>query len=410
MTSRERVCAALRHEETDRVPVDFGAMRSTGIMAMAYNRLTDHLGLDEDTLVYDVVQQLAQPSDAVLDRFGVDAVDLGRAFLTELSDWADWTLPDGSPAKTPCYFAPKPDGAGGWVTTSTDGTIFGRMPAGAAHISQCHWPLAEVCSPSDTIDLADARTKVTWMALPSPPWHLDIMTDEGLARLREGAKRLCESTDRAVMAAFGGNFLEGGQFLCGMARFLEMLAGEPKTAEALMDKLMEGYMEVLPRFLEAVGPYVQLIQVGDDLGTQAGLQISPHMYRRLIKPRHRKLYSYIRERFDGFLFLHSCGSLREILPDLIEVGVQVVNPVQTSAAGMDPAELKREFGRDLSFWGAGCETQSTLRTGTPNEVAAEVRNRIETLGDGGGYVFNQVHNVLSDVPPENVVAMFNAAR
>jgi uroporphyrinogen decarboxylase len=235
------------------------------------------------------------------------------------------------------------------------------------------------------------------------------MTPEGFAAVRGGAERLAADTDRAVMAAFGGNFLEGGQFLCGMQRFLEMMAGEPRLTEALLDRLLEVYLQVLPRFLDAVGPYVQLIQVGDDLGMQTGLQISPAMYRRFIKPRARELYGYIHDHFDGFLFLHSCGSVRDLLPDLIEVGVQVINPVQTAAARMDPAELKREFGRDLVFWGGGCETQSVLRHGTPAEVAAQVRERLRVFGEGGGYVFNQVHNVLSDVPPENVVAMFGAA-
>lgn len=410
MTSRERVSAALAHQETDRVPIDFGGMRSTGIMALAYHRLTAYLGLDEATLVYDVIQQLAQPSEAVLDAFGVDVVDLGRAFLTEPGDWRDWPLPDGSPAKVPSYFEPEPDGAGGWQVRAADGTIFGAMPAGAQHFSQCHWPLQGISSPKQIGDLAEHKTKVTWMALPSSPWHIDISTDQGLQELREGARRLYETTDRAIMAAFGGNFLEGGQFLCGMQRFLEMLAAEPRLAEAVLDRLLEAYLEVLPRFLQAVGPYVQVIQVGDDLGTQLGLQISPAMYRRFIKPRHRAVYTYIREHFDGFLFLHSCGSIRELLPDLIEIGVQIINPVQTSAAKMNPSELKREFGRDLCFWGGGCETQSTLRKGTPEQVAAEVRERIGVFSQGGGYVFNQVHNVLSDVPPENVVAMFAAAR
>ena len=409
MTPRERVCAALLHQETDRVPVDFGGMRSTGITAIAHNRRKKHLGLVEDTLVYDVVQQLAQPSETVLDRFGVDVVDLGRAFLTDPGDWRDWTLPDGSAAKTPSYFQPEGDGAGGWTVRADDGTAFGTMPAGTQHISQCHWPLGGIESPDDIGDLGDAGTKVTWMALPSPPWHLATTTGEGLLQLREGAKRLHESTDRAIMVAFGGNMLESGQFLCGMARFLEMLAAESSLAEALMDRLLERYMTILPRFLEAIGPHVQLIQMGDDLGTQAGTQISPDMYRRLIKPRHKVIYSYIRENFDGFLFLHSCGSVRELLPDLIEIGVQAINPVQTACAGMDPTELKREFGKDLTFWGGGCETASTLRHGTPEEVAAEVRERIRIFSPGGGYVFNQVHNVLSDVPPENVVAMFEAA-
>jgi uroporphyrinogen decarboxylase len=409
MTSRERVLAALRHRPTDRAPIDFGGMRSTGIMALAYRKLTAHLGLCEETLVYDVVQQLAQPSDAVLDAFSVDVVDLGRAFLTSPGDWHDWTLPDGSPAKAPAYFQPESDGAGGWQVRAADGAVFGRMPAGAQHLSQCHWPLGDLAAPEQIGDLAAQAAKVTWMALPSPPRHLDLMTPEGFAAVRGGAERLAADTDRAVMAAFGGNFLEGGQFLCGMQRFLEMMAGEPRLTEALLDRLLEVYLQVLPRFLDAVGPYVQLIQVGDDLGMQTGLQISPAMYRRFIKPRARELYGYIHDHFDGFLFLHSCGSVRDLLPDLIEVGVQVINPVQTAAARMDPAELKREFGRDLVFWGGGCETQSVLRHGTPAEVAAQVRERLRVFGEGGGYVFNQVHNVLSDVPPENVVAMFGAA-
>jgi uroporphyrinogen decarboxylase len=409
MTSRERVCAALRHEETDRAPIDFGGMRSTGIMAMAYNRLKAHLGLEEETLVYDVIQQLAQPSDALLDRFHVDVVDLGRAFLTSPEDWSDWTLPDGTMGKVPTYFHPVSDGKGGRQVVADDGTVFGRMPVGAYHLSQCYWPLASLESPDRIGDLSEHAKKVTWMTLPSPPRHLDVMTEEGFAALRDTARRFSQSTDRAIMVAFGGNFLEGGQFLCGMARFLEMLAGEPKLAHALLDQLLQWYMQVLPRFLEAVGPHVQLIQVGDDLGTQQGPQMSPAMYRRFIRPRHRVLYSYIRDHFDGFLFLHSCGGIRPLLPDLIEVGVQIVNPVQTSAKGMDPVELKREFGRDLTFWGGGCETQTVLRQGTPEEVAAQVRERVRIFSQGGGYVFNQVHNVLSDVPPENVVAMYEAA-
>ncbi|MGQ9732765.1 MAG: uroporphyrinogen decarboxylase family protein [Candidatus Zipacnadales bacterium] len=410
MTSRERVWAALRHQETDRVPIDFGGMRSTGIMALAYHRLVDHLGLEEVPLVYDVVQQLAQPSEAVLEALGVDVVDLGRAFLTRSDEWQEWVLPDGSPARIPAYVKLEREETGGWIVRAEEGVIFGRMPASAAHFSQCYWPLADIRSPEEIGDLAAHRAKVTWMALPSPPWHLDITTEAGFLELQAGARRLYESTNRAIMAAFGGNFLEGGQFLCGMQRFLEILASESRLVDVLLDRLLEDYMAILPRFLEAVGPYVQVIQVGDDLGMQTGLQISPATYRRFIKPRHKVLYSYIREHFDGFLFLHSCGSLRELLPDLIEVGVQIINPVQTSAAGMDPRELKREFGRELCFWGGGCETQSTLRGAIPQQVRAEVRERVRIFSAGGGYVFNQVHNVLSDVPPENVVAMFEAAR
>ena len=411
MTSRERVITALRHEEPDKVPIDFGGMRSTGIMAIAYNRLKDYLRIEGgETLVYDVVQQLAQPEDEILDLFEVDVIDLGRAFLTEPNDWRPWTLPDGSPAKVPAWFKPSSDGARGWVAKSEDGTVIGRMPAGVEYFSQAFWPLAETEDLPELDRLDEHERKVTWMALPSPPWHLTLETDEDWAALGARARELRESTDRAIMGAFGGNLLEGGQFLCGIGRFLELLAGNRPFAEALLDKLVEGYMETLPKFLETVGPHIDLIQMGDDLGAQTGTQISPRMYRELFKPRHRHIYGYIRDHFDGFLFMHSCGSLREVIPDLIDVGVQVLNPVQTNAAGMDAAELKREFGRDLTFWGGGCDTQGALAHGTPDEVRQQVRERLDIFREGGGYVFNQIHNILSNVPPQNVVAMFDAAK
>ena len=410
MTSRERVRAALRHEAPDRVPIDFGAMRSTGIMAMGYNRLKRHLGLTTGaTRMYDVVQQLAQPEEAILDRFGVDAVDLGRAFLTEATDWKPWALPDGSAAEVPAWFAPEPDGAGGWEFR-VDGTVIGRMPAGVAHVTQVHWPLAESDEVPGLEALRAAFGRVTWAVLKSAPWHLNLADPAVLQAAGETARRFRQSTDRAIMVAFGGNMLENGQYLRGFGQFLEDLALRPRYVAALLDRLVEHYMSILPRFLEVIGPHVDLIQMGDDLGMQTGPQISPRMYREIIKPRHQALYRYIREHFDGFLFLHSCGSIRQLLPDLIEAGVQVVNPVQTAAAGMDPAELKREFGRDLAFWGGGCDTQGVLQHGTPEEVRAQVRERIRIFGEGAGHVFNQVHNVLSAVPPENVVAMFEAAQ
>lgn len=411
MTSRERVLAALRHGQPDKTPIDFGGMRSTGATAIAYNRLKRHLGMaGGETRVYDVVQQLAQPEDEILDLFEADVIDLGRAFLTAPEDWQPWTLPDGSAAEIPAWFRPDPDGAGGWVARSEEGTIIGRMPAGVEYFSQAFWPLGQTHDLRELERLAEHKRKVTWMALPSPPWHLRLKMDEDWVALGQRAKELYESSDRAIMAAFGGNLLEGGQFLCGIARFLEDLAGDRRWAEALLDKLVEGYMEALPKFLEAVGPYVQIIQMGDDLGTQTGPQVSPRMYRELFKPRHRHIYGYIREHFDGFVFMHSCGSIRELIPDLIDVGVQITNPVQTSAAGMDPVELKREFGRHLAFWGGGCETQGVLAHGTPEQVREQVRERLCILGEGGGYVFTQIHNILSNVPPENVVAMFEAAK
>ncbi|MDH7490759.1 MAG: uroporphyrinogen decarboxylase family protein, partial [Anaerolineae bacterium] len=158
-----------------------------------------------------------------------------------------------------------------------------------------------------------------------------------------------------------------------------------------------------------VGEYIQIIQMGDDLGTQRGPQLSVAMYRRWIRPYHKRIYSWVHQHYPHvYVFLHSCGSIYDLIPDLIDAGVQVLNPVQTSARDMDPARLKREFGRDIVFWGGGCETQSTLPHGTPEEVRRQVRERLEIFAPGGGYVFNQIHNVQYGVPPENVVAMFEA--
>ncbi len=168
-------------------------------------------------------------------------------------------------------------------------------------------------------------------------------------------------------------------------------------------------MESLRIQLDAIGEYIQLIQMGDDLGTQTATMLSPELYRRVVKPRHAKQYKYICERSDVHVFLHACGSCYDIMGDLVDEGVEVLNPVQTSAAKMDPRRLKKEFGDKLTFWGGGCDTQQMLPNATPDEIERHVRERIEIFAPGGGYVFNQIHNVQADVPPENVVAMFDAA-
>jgi uroporphyrinogen decarboxylase len=221
---------------------------------------------------------------------------------------------------------------------------------------------------------------------------------------------LYETTDYAIMAAFGGNLLEWGQFLYGIENFLCELAAHPQKVEKLLDRLVEIHLEGLDKVLPAIDGYVQIIQMGDDLGSQTAAQISPEMYRRFFKPRHAEIYRRIKEQSSLAVFLHSCGSIEELLPDLIDVGVDIINPVQTSAARMDPAHLKREYGKDLVFWGGGCDTQVVLPTGTPDEIDAHVRDRIRTFGPGGGFVFATVHNIMANVPPENVVALYDAVK
>ena len=412
MTKRERVLCAISHREPDKVPIDLGAMRSTGITAVAYGHLKKYLGIAAGhTYVYDVVQQLAQPELPILDYVDADVIDFGRAFLTEDNDWKDFVLPDGAPAKIPASARLEPDGEGGWLAKSEDGTVIGTMPQGAFYLSQSYFPLLDW----DGRDLAllerlpELMNKVTWAAFATAPGHKPL-TKEHLADIRQRAKSLYETTDFAIMAGFGGNLLEWGQFLCRIDRFLADLIEAPKKVEAILDKLTEIHLENLEKFLDAIEGYVQVIQMGDDLGTQLAPEISPQMYRRFFKPRHKQIYERVRRRTGIHLFLHSCGSIADLLPDLIEAGVEIINPVQTSARGMDPERLKREFGKDLTFWGGGCDTQHLLPAGTEEEIDGQVRRRIEIFGRGGGYVFTQVHNILPNVPPQNIVAMIEAAK
>ncbi len=408
MTSRERVLAALSHREPDRVPVDMGGMRSTGIMAMAYGPLKSHLGIRGGaTYVYDMVQQLAQPEDPILNAVGVDVIDLGRAYGTSPEDWRDWVLPDGAPCKVPTWAAPIRLGDG-WAYVHADGTSIGEMRPGMSYFDQTCFPLAG--REATTLDeLRDAMGHVIWGAVSCAPWH-QLATEEDYANLGAVARRLQEDTDYAVMVAFGGNLIEWAQFLCGMENLLLDVALRPHKVEALLDMLVELHLDGIERLLAAVGDHVQLIQFGDDLGTQQGPQISPQLYRELFKPRHAAMFQRVKQRCNAAVFFHSCGGIYELIPDLIEAGVDALNPVQTSAAGMDPSRLKREFGADVTFWGGGCDTQTVLPSSSPSEVSEHVRRRLETFAPGGGYVFAPVHNVQSGVPPENVVAMYEAAR
>jgi uroporphyrinogen decarboxylase len=212
------------------------------------------------------------------------------------------------------------------------------------------------------------------------------------------------------MIGFGGNLLEWGEYLCRFDQFLIDLAENRRKAETLLDRLVGMHLENLEKVLDAVEGCVQIIQMGDDLGSQQATIISPKVYREVFKPRQKILFERIRRRRGIHLFLHSCGSIAAILPDLIEIGVEIINPVQTSARGMDPAALKREFGKDLTFWGGGCDTQHVLPDGSPEEVRRHVKERLATVAPGGGFVFCQVHNILPNVPPENIAAMYEAVR
>lgn len=406
MNSRGCILAAIAHREPDRVPVDLGCTPSSGISAIAYGRLKKHLGITSGrTLVYDVVQQLAQPEEEILDRFGIDAVDLGRTFNTRDDDWHETRLFDGSPAFYPKWFQPESSPGGGWVARTADGTEIAVQLPGMNFYDQCHFPWLDDY-PADFSGLPDAMRKVLWSALVHSPW--DHAADPGFwETLRENTLALRQQTDRAIMVVVGCNLFEWGTFLRRMDNFLMDLVAEPGQVEALLDALMEVHLRTLEKVCKSVGDIADVCRFGDDLGTDTGPFMAPATYRQLFKKHHTRLCDYVHRNSSMHTFLHSCGSIHALLPDLIEAGFEVINPVQTACRDMEPERLKREFGNDITFWGGGADTRNILNHGSPEAVRADVLDRLKVFAPGGGFVFNTIHNILPDVPPENVVAMFD---
>lgn len=395
MNSRERVLTALAHREPDRVPIDLGASPVTGIHPVAYHRLKQHLGLDgQPVRVADIILQLAEVEESMRRRFGVDVVSL--PLLKPLPNvrnthWKPWILPDGSPARISADFEPEVTDGGDLLIRASDGAITHRMAAGIYHFVPRDAPLEDAT-------LADVEQ-----------FEPRRLTDEELAFLRHAASRLRKETDYALFGWFGGSLFEGAQFARGWVNLMMDLKRSPEFVVALVEKLARAALANLERYLGAVGEFVDVVGFGDDFGTQGGLQISPEDYRRFFLAHHRRLYGMVHARSRARVFLHSCGSVYDLIPDLIEAGVEVLNPVQTSATNMEPARLKREFGDQLTFWGGGCGMQ-ILPRGTTEEVAAEVRQRLRVFAPGGGFVFAPTHDIQPDAPPQNIIAMYDAAR
>lgn len=404
MTHRERVLTALNHQTPDRTPLDLSGHRSSGIAAIAYAKLRAHLGLPAKPIrVYDPIQQLAIVDADVLDRFDIDTIELGRGFALTDDCWADWTLPDGTPCQMPKWALPERDGHR-WVLRSKTGRVLAEMPDGALYFEQTWYPFCDGSPDHD--HLPDAFAESMWTAVASPPGPL--VDDRGLA---EGARRFRQQTDRAIIGLFGGNLLECGQFLYRNDGFFLLLAGEPDQAEDFLEKLVTMHLRNLERFLRLVGPHIDVILFGDDLGMQTGPQMSPEMYRQFFKPRHARLWQRSKELAPhAKIMLHCCGGVRELLPDLIDAGLDAINPVQITCRGMDAGTLKKEFGRHLTFWGGGCDTRAILPHDQPADVARHVREQVRIMNQGGGFVFQQVHNIMANVPPQNIVAMLDAAR
>lgn len=395
MTSRERVLAALAHREADRVPIDLGATESSSLTGAAYANLCAYLGIDEPARMYDVAQQIVHTDEHIRRRFSIDAVPL----VFEPASWAPGLTTSGRPVLIPALWRPEKLADGSQVVRDPQGAIVAVMPAGGFYFDAGPAAMASVTEPKDL-----ARFSRSFGNYDKPAF-----LDEGWDAMAERARKLHTDTDYCVVANLMLHVLAAGQGHRGFETFMMDLLADVPMAEAVMERQLEAYFPRIDAYAERMAQYVDVVFLCDDLGTQAGPMLSPETYRNTVKKYHARLFEYVKKRFGKPLLLHSCGSVYHLIPDLIEIGVDALNPVQVSAADMDSKKLKREFGRDLAFWGGGCDTQVVLGTGTPADVRREVKRRIEDFAPGGGFVFAQVHNVQANVPPENVVAMLEAA-
>lgn len=407
MKPRERVLSAINHRETDRIPIDLGSTPSSGISVVAYQNLIKYLGKAHlKTHVYDVIQEVVQPEMEILDHFGVDVLDIGRHFNTNETYWHEMEVILGHKALYPKWFNAErlPDGS--HITYGSGGEIIGRMPVGATFFDQTVFPY-EDGYPNDYKNLATDMKRTIWGGIGFTPW--DWVDEKDFWKLlREKTIDLKKQTDKALLLGIGCNLFEWGSFIRRMDNFLIDLLAEPTKVHMFLDVLMENHMNTLAKTCEAVGDVVDIIKFGDDLGMTNGPFISNEMYKEFFKSRHNMLCDYVRANSSMHTMLHSCGGIYELIPELIEAGFEILNPVQINAVNMEPERLKNEFGREITFWGGGCDTKSILNRATPQQVKDHVKQNLDIFSIGGGYVFNTVHNIMPDVPPKNIVAMFEA--
>ena len=409
MNSRERVLTSLRHEEPDRLPLDSGGCSATSISAVAYSNLKQHLGIEEGPVaVSDVIQQLTMPEQWYLDMFDVDVIDITRDYALDTGGWKPWTLANDAEGLIPPWIELEKDN-GGWVSLGDNGERLGRMPEKGWYFDQTHWPMIDV-EPEFWDKATDYVGNTIWAKMPRPLAHLSS-SPEYPRLMREAARKLYEETDYALMLNSGTSLFETAQFLRRTDTILMDLATDAAAMEKLLDSILWMNLGTLERQLDAVGEYVQVVKINDDWGLQTGLFISPEMWRKVFKSHYLATFDFIKGRYPGvYIFMHSCGSIYPIIGDLIDVGLDILNPVQTTAANMEPERLKSEFGKDLTFWGGGADTQGALPFGTPDDVRRDVSEKIRTLAPGGGFVFTQSHNIAPEVPPENILAMFETVR
>lgn len=376
MTSRQRVLKALNHEIPDRVPIDLGGFQ-TGIHRKAYAELLAHLGIEDEIAILDPVQQLAAPCEEVLERFGVDIRYICAHGPDSFKGSIEQNERDGRL----------------WHDLKDEFGVVWSMPDDQQlYMDISHHPLAEAA--------------VKELAGYPFPTGGDPTRFTGV---RAKALELRNNTPYAISTGIGGVVYEICWYMRGLERWFTDMMDNPAFCEALLDRTLAFWIDYYTGFMAEIGDLVEVVMIGDDVGGQSGPLFSPEFYRKIVKPRQKKLVRHIKSLTQAKIWYHTCGSVGEYIPDLLDNGIDILNPVQTSARGMDPAELKARYGDRLTFWGGAIDTQHILPFARPDEIREHVRRNLEIFKPGGGYVFNNVHNIQAGVPAENIVALFDSA-
>ena len=416
MNSRERILAALNHRETDRVPLDLGSNSQTGMQVSTVYRLRQALKLDPPgtpVKVINVSAMLGEIKSDLLAAVGGDAVGLSLPYTTygyPSGDWKEWTTFDGTPVLVPGEFNTELDEKGDLLQYphgDRSAPASGRMPHGGFYFDGI---VRQDPIDDDDLDPLDNTEE------------FGLVSDADLAWLGREMKTLYEGTDKAIVlklpgtgfgdvASVPGPTLRHPKGIRDVEEWYMSLAMRPDYIAAVFERQCDIAIENLGRIFAAVGNLPTVVWVsGADFGAQNGPLISPRQYRELFKPVQKRINDWIHEHTTWKTFIHSCGSILPLIPDMIEAGWDILNPVQTSAANMDPRELKARFGDRVTFWGGGVDTQHTLPTATTDAIRAEVKRNLDVFAPGGGYVFNPIHNVQHGVPVENLLAMYETVR
>jgi uroporphyrinogen-III decarboxylase len=404
MNSRERVLKSVNFEKPDRVPIDLGSMRASGINAVVYDKLKKRMGIKTPTRIHDSMQILAELEMEVIEKLHVDILPLEPM----TAKWSRQDARDGIPITLFCgldvYFQPgtkiREQEDGNWILKSTEDKDMALMPKDGYYF--------------DFILPTRGSVRID----PDSFYPNDTVPDEDLKMFAEHGRFLYENTDKALLgwgasismiglsALLSDNFTKGA-----LDEWLYMLMAEKDTVHEMMNRYVDAVIKRLELYHQAIGEYCFAWGVGsDDAGTQTSEFLSPDLFKEMIKPHYKRLCDWVHTNTNWKTFLHSCGSIHNLIPEWIDAGIDILNPVQISAANMEPERLMNKFGGKIVFWGGGCDTQKVLPLGTPQEIREHVRRNIEVFSSGsGGYVFTQVHNIQQNVPVENVEAMYQAA-